>query len=63
MPRDIQGELSKPVRGDIMVGRLIVRSLGDQLWSVIGPAGVPLTSAPSKEEALTKARDLAKLYV
>jgi hypothetical protein len=46
-----------------MVGRLIVRSLGDQLWSVIGPAGVPLTSAPSKEEALTKARDLAKLYV
>jgi hypothetical protein len=62
MPRDIQGELAKPVKGDLLVGRLIVRRLDKQMWSIIGPSGVPLTSAPSKEEALAKARDLARLY-
>jgi len=62
MTRDIQGELAKPVKGDIKVGALIVRKLAEGLWSIIGPSGVPLTSAPTKNEALSKATDLAKLY-
>jgi hypothetical protein len=62
MTRDIQGELARPVKGDVLVGPLIVRRLADNLWSIIGPSGVPLTSAPTKDEALSKASELAKLY-
>jgi len=62
MTRDAQDQLARPVKGDFKVGVVIVRRLEDNLWSVIGPSGVPLTSAPTRAEAIAKAVDLAKLY-